>query len=368
MAEIADRLARAKKLVEAKGLEAIIAAAPENIQYLTGVTEASVHACAACVVGRNLEPALAVMWLDESIARKQAKCLVIKTYNPYSQGKVIAKVLEDSRAKKGKIGMDGKAMTFLGSTVRKELPNLELVSAETAMDELRWIKTEAEIGLIKKSCRIADKGMKAALESLKPGMTELEIAAIAEKEMISSGSDELKHRTIVASGYRAGLVHPFAMHKKIMKGELVTIDLGAVYKGYCSDIARTAFMGKPSESVNRAFEALRRAQEAALSKIRPNVAIKDLENTANKTAESLGCKLIGHVGHSIGLRTEEDPHLWSIKMPSPERLEKNMVLALFQSAAQTSQCVGPRLEDTLVVRKSGAKILTVYPKDIFRAL
>lgn len=368
MSKILSTVARAKKLVEEKSFDAIIASAPENIQYLTSVSEPSVHACAALIIGRNQAPTLVVMWLDEAAARKQAVGTLIKTYTPYNQDRVIAETLEVSGIRNGKIGMDGKAMTFLANSIRKYLPDFNFINADAAMDELRWVKTEAEINLIKKSCRIADKGMKAALESLKPGITELEIAALAEKEMIYSGSDELKHRTMVASGYRTGLVHPFATQKKILKGELVTVDMGAVYRGYCSDIARTAFMGKPTEQVKRAFEALQRAQEAALDKIRPKAAIKEVEEAANKTAESLGCKLIGHVGHSIGLRTEEDPHLWSIKMPTPKKLEKNMVLALFQSAAQMDQCVGPRLEDTLVVSDSGAKVLTAYPQDIFRAL
>ena len=363
MSEILNRYERAQKLLTEKGFEALITASAENIQYFTGVLEPSIHTCGVAVVPKKAPCTLAVMWLDEEVAKEQAKVNVRK-YTPYDEGEVIANILEKSGIAKGKIGLDGRAIVVLENALRKNLPNLSLVNAGNAIEELRWVKSDEEISLIQKACRIADKGMAAAIEALKPGTTELEVAALAENEMISLGSDEMKHRSIVASGSRTRLIHPFATHKKIVKGELIAIDLGAVYKGYCSDIARTAYIGKPTNGVKKDFETLRNAQNAAIKKIQPNAAIKDIEAAAQGAAKEGGCELIGHVGHSIGLKVEEDPHLWSARMPYPEKVDKNMTLALFQTTIQSKLCLGLRLEDTVAVTESETKLLTTYPREL----
>ncbi len=347
-----------------KGFDVLVTAAPENIQYLTGVSEPSIHTCGVAIIPLNAEPTLAVMWLDEDAASKQASEVTVKTYTPYNEGEIVAKILEQAGAGKGKAGMDGGALRVLENSLRKALPNLSMTNAGNAIDEIRWIKSDEEIRLIQKACTIADKGMKTAIDALKPGITELEVSAIAESEMISLGSDELKHRTIIASGPRTGLIHPFATQKKIAKGELVAIDLGAVYQGYCSDIARTAFMGKPTEEAKMSYETLRGAQDAAFEKVKHDAPIKEIEAAAYGVAKSAKCELIGHVGHSIGLRTEEDPHLWSARMPIPEKIEANMAIVFFQTTIQSKGCIGPRVEDTLLVTKTGAKRLTTYPREL----
>ncbi len=348
-----------------KQFDALVTAAAENIQYLTGVTEPSIHTCGVTIVPLNAEPTLAVMWLDEDAAKEQAAGISVKTYTPYNEGEVIAKIIEQAGAGKGEVGMDSRAISVLENSLRRILPSLSFSNAGNAIDELRWVKSDEEIRLIQRACEIADKGMKAAIEALKPGMTELQISALAESEMISLGSDELKHRTIVASGPRANLIHPFATQKKIAKGELVALDMGAVYQGYCSDIARTAFIGKPTAEVTRSYETLRSAQDAAFEKVKHNAPIKEIESAAYDVAKSAECELIGHVGHSIGLKNEEDPHLWSARMPIPERVEANMALVFFQTTIQSKGCLGPRVEDTMLVTKNGAKMLTSYPRELF---
>ncbi len=362
--EIAQRQQGTRNLMTSKGLDSLVLATAENIQYFTGVAEPSIHACGVVILSRQAQQVLAVLWLDREAALEQARESSVQAYTPDTQGRVITKILERLGVMKGTIGMDERSLKVLGSSLKRSLPNVELVNISNTVG-LRAVKSEAEISLIKKACEISEQGMKIALESIKPGMTELQVAALAEYQMIKLGSDKIKHVTIVASGSRTRLIHPFASQKKIMNGDLVAIDLGAVYGGYCSDIARTFVVGKPDEEAKNAFDVLRSAQDAVLQKLRPGVSIREIETVAQEATKAAGHQLIGFVGHSIGLQVEEYPFLRVAGAPNPDlKIEKNMVVAFFQGSIQRKRNLGIRLEDTVVVTESGAKTLTTYPREL----
>ena len=176
----------------------------------------------------------------------------------------------------------------------------------------------------------------------------------------------MKHTTFVASGLRTGFVHPVASDKKIAKGDLVTIDLGAVYQGYCSDLARTYVAGKSSEGLEKDFTILYDAQQAVMRQLLPGVSMQEIETAAQQVTKVAGCQLIGHIGHSIGLKVEEHPRLRTIRTPYPNtRIKKNMIIAFFQSMIQSKRSLGIRLEDTVLVTESGAKSLTTHPRNLF---
>ncbi len=264
------------------------------------------------------------------------------------------------------IGIDGRGMARYGNSLKQSMSGTDITNASNDVEELRWVKSDEEIRLITKACEISEKGMKTALESLKPGATELQIAVSAERQMINLGSDSMKHQPFVASGSRARLVHPLASQKQIANGDLVAIDLGAVYRGYCSDIARTAVVGKPNKDQINAFDELCEAQDEVFRKLQPGVSIKEIEEAAHERVGATGYRLIGHIGHSIGLIVEETPHLMTTKTPYPDaKIEKNMVITFFQSAIQSKINLGIRLEDTVLITDSGAKMLTNYPRELF---
>jgi len=364
--EIAQRREKAQKLIRDSGYEALVLSAAENIQYLTGVTEPSIHTCSVVIATQQSQPVLAVLWLDKEFAQEQAKDINIKTYTFYTQGTIIIKTLKDLGVTKGKIGMDDISLEVLGNSLRRSSSNIELVNATEEAERLRSVKTEKEISFIQKACAIADEGMRIALESLKPGMTELQVASLAEYHMITLGSDRLKHPTILASGPRTKLPHAWATQKQIENGDLVTIDLGAVYNGYCSDIARTAVVGKPSTELKDAFNAFRIAQDTVLQLLRPGVTTGEVQIAAEEATKATGYRLLAHVGHNIGLQVEEHPFLESsTEAGSDSKIEKDMVVALFQGSIRAKQNLGIRLEDTVAITESGAKMLTTYPRNLF---
>jgi Xaa-Pro aminopeptidase len=350
-----------------QGYDVLVLANTENIQYLTGVTEPSIHTCGVVIFPQQMQPVLAVMWLDKEAAEQQVQEFSVQAYTADTRSIVVTNTLEHLGINKCRIGVDDHALSGLGSVLTKMLPSATLNNASNAVEELRWVKSEEEIHFIRKACEIADQGMHTALESIQLGMTEIQIAAIAEQQMVKLGSDnKMKHATFVASGLRAGFVHPLASDKKIARGDLVAIDLGAVYQGYCSDLARTCVIGKPNEGLEKDFTTLYDAQQAVMRQLRPGVSMQEIETTAQEITKTAGCQLIGHIGHGIGLKVEEHPRIRTIRTPYPNaKLKKNMVIAFFQSMIQSKRSLGIRLEDTVLVTESGAVSLTKHHRKLF---
>lgn len=355
------------KLINSKDLVGMILAAPESIQYLTGITEPSIHTCGKVIFGREGEPVLAVMWLDQEVAQKQAGGTYVESYTPTTQVTVIASILEKLAANNGPIGMDTRSMQVLGNGLRQYIPNIQLINVSNQVEELRSVKGKDEIESIRQACQLAEAGMKAVADSLKPGITELHLAAIAEFEMMRLGSDKLKHSTGIASGYRSRLPHAFASQKKIDDGDIVVVDLGAVCNGYCSDLTRTFVVGKSENKYQLAFNALVKTQQSVVKRLRPGIPIQELQLLPREMIKEQGYKMVGHMGHNIGLRVEEHPQLVGMVTPDPELIiRENNVLAFFQGSIRQEGTLsfGVRLEDTILVTASGGEFLTNYPREL----
>jgi len=343
-------------------------ATAQNIQYFTDVNEPSCLACGVVIITERSPAMLTVLWLDQEVARLQAKEVNVDAYTPDTQGKVIIEILESLGGTEGPVAMDLRASTVLGGAFRRTLPNTKIVNATFAIEEqMRSVKSEAEIKLIQKSCEIATAGMQAAVEAVKPGVSELEVACIAQDKMIALGSDEMKHPSSVASGYRVRLPHAFATQKKIEAGELVSIDLGAVYQGYCSDIARSLAIGQVDEGLKKAYSVLQGSEDAVLAKLRPGITIDEIQSIPHEFNKAAGYPMVGHMGHNVGLQVEEHPNLMETRAQKASgQIESHTVLAFFQGSIKQEGVLnlGLRLEDTILVTDQEPKVLTNFPREL----
>jgi len=367
--EIVQRQEKARDFIRRNGYCGLVLSTSQNIQYFTDVTEPSMQTCGVVIITQEPEAVFAVLWVEKDAAIEQAKAVRVKTYTMASQGKEILKILEQLGGTEGPVAMDITATTELGDSFKRNLPEVEVIDATYAIEEqIRSVKSETEIEFIRKACEIADAGMKTAAEAMKPGMTELEAASLTQHRMVTLGSDAIKHTIYIASGSRASLLHPRATQKKISAGEIVSIDLGAVIHGYTSDLARTFFIGKPPEQLQKASETLRDAQSIMLEKLCPGITINEIQVVPREFAKTSGFPMVGAVvGHNIGLAVEEQPFLMRNGESNPEaKIEKNNILAFFQCSVKHGKAVnlGIRLEDTILVTESGAKMLTTYPREL----
>lgn len=230
----------------------------------------------------------------------------------------------------------------------------------SALNELVWdfrkVKDESELGYIEKAANITSEGIKRAVEVIKPGIREYEVAAEIEYTMRKLGSQGVAFETIVASGPRSAFPHGGCTGKKIQKGELIVLDLGAKYENYRADITRTLFIGKPPEKQARIYETVRKAQQKAFESLGGGVKVKDADGVARSVIREAGYGeyFVHRLGHGIGLDTHEPPTLSS----EAEDLLKVGNVVTVEPGIYIGGFGGVRIEDTVRIRKSGAERLT----------
>ncbi len=335
-------------------IEAVIISKTANLFYFSGFSGDSAilliakNFCKLITDGRYIEQ-----------AQTQAKNFeVIK----HTDGlfKKVAEIIKNSNLKK--IGFEGKVMTFDAyNFLREELPDIELKSVE--LDSLREIKDDSEIKLIRGACKIADKAFTEILNFIKPGITENSVAAELEYLMKKFGAEKNSFDTIVASGVRGSLPHGIATDKIICTGEFVTMDFGAIYHGYCSDMTRTICIGKATDNQKKIYNAVLSAQLHGLQIIKIGMSGKACDEAVRNKLKSFNLDeyFIHSLGHSLGIEIHEEPRL--SPKSTCESLQKNMIVTDEPGIYIAGVC-GVRIEDTVLITDNGAETLTESLKDL----
>jgi len=238
----------------------------------------------------------------------------------------------------------------------------ELVPLGKKLEEIRRIKDESEIRLIKKAAEIADDVFTHILGYIKPGVTEVEIASEMEHHMRRLGAKGPSFETIIASGKRASMPHGVASEKRIEAGDVVTLDFGAVYEGYCSDITRTVFVGKPDAELEKIYRIVSEANKIGLEAVRSGLTGKQVDAAARKYISDAGYgSNFGHgLGHGVGLEIHEDP---TLSARGDIILEDGMVVTV-EPGIYIAELGGVRIEDMVVVSGDSARVLTASSKEM----
>jgi Xaa-Pro aminopeptidase len=265
--------------------------------------------------------------------------------------------------KNRRYGIDPNSLTISGrENLQKSIPDSILVPAGEMFSEMGWIKDKEEIISIQKAAEISDLAFERVLNMVTPGVREKELAAELEYQMAMLGSERPAFDTIIASGYRSALPHGMASEKKIKKGEFITFDFGATYKGYVSDITRTVVVGKASPRQKKIYNLVLKAQKAAIGKVKAGVEGSKVDAAARNIIKKAGFgKNFGHgTGHGIGIFVHTGPALSTI---SKYKLKVNNVITV-EPGIYISGWGGVRIEDDVVVTKTGCRILNKAPKNL----
>ena len=225
--------------------------------------------------------------------------------------------------------------------------------------ELRRVKDAKELELMRKAGELTSEGMKVAYETIGSGVREYEVAAEIEYAMRKKGSWGTAFETIVASGVRSTFPHGGCTDRKVQKGDLVVVDIGATYRYYRSDMTRTLVAGKPSAKQKKIYEIVRLAQEQAFQTVKPQKKAKDIDAIARKVLEDAGYgKYFVHgLGHGVGLEVHEPP---TLNPESKDRLGVGNVVTI-EPGIYVIGFGGIRIEDTVLVRKRKAEKFTEGP-------
>lgn len=230
------------------------------------------------------------------------------------------------------------------------------------MGSMRIIKTDEEIACITKAQRIAEAAFTKLLSNMRVGQTEKQIAAYLEFFMLELGSDGKSFDTIAASGVNSACPHAVPTDKPVKEGDFLTLDFGATYKGYHSDMTRTVVFGKPTDEMKNIYNAVWGANSDAIKAVRADISCKLVDNVARSTLDAWGYEqyFTHGLGHGVGLEIHEAPNVSS---RSGTTLKEGMIITI-EPGVYIPGKYGVRIEDMCVVTKEGCKIITDTPKTL----
>lgn len=240
---------------------------------------------------------------------------------------------------------------------KKAFPGSKFTDISSICKELRETKTEEEIKIIKKACSITDRILQDCISNFNLFLTEEEVVEFLAQETRKAGC-VFSFNPVVASG--AGAAVPHYKSGGNLKNGFCIIDYGIIYKGYCSDITRTLYLGKPSGQEICIYKTLLDTQKSAISSLKPGKPIKEIDCEMRKTLGSYSKYFIHTPGHGIGTEIHEKPFLSG---DSKARLKENSVFTIEPGIYMPGK-LGIRIEDDVVLTEKGAIILTKTKKDL----
>jgi Xaa-Pro aminopeptidase len=229
------------------------------------------------------------------------------------------------------------------------------------VEELRQIKSAEEIARIRRSVDTNSRAFEQAVARMRPGMKEQDLAAELEYRMRRLGAEKPSFETIVAGGVRSALPHAQPTAAPLRDG-LVVVDMGAIQEGYCSDMTRMLFLGKPSARVKRAYRAVLEAQLAAVDAVHAGARTARVDAAARNVLKGYGLDkaFIHSTGHGLGLEIHEPPR---IGKRDKTTLQAGMAITI-EPGVYIEGFGGIRIEDTVVVTEHGCEILTPTAKEL----
>ena len=237
-----------------------------------------------------------------------------------------------------------------------------LVPAQKLVNSLRAAKDAEEIALMRKAQEITDRAFDEICKFIQPGMTEQEIAARLQYDMLRFGAEKMSFDPIVVAGPNVSLPHRVPSSKQVQKGEFLTMDFGCKYGGYCSDMTRTVALGEPTEEMKKVYQIVLEAQLAGIAVTRAGVPGTSIDAAARKVIADAGYgDNFGHgYGHSLGIEIHESPNA---NTRDNTLLPVGAVVSA-EPGIYLPGKFGVRIEDVTILREDGCEILTKSPKDL----
>lgn len=272
--------------------------------------------------------------------------------------------VQDLVAKHGirKLGFEDGYMPVKEYNAWTEAVRADFVPANALLDGLRTYKDQEEIDRMIKAQRISEKAFEEILTFIKPGVTEKEIAARLEYDMLRFGAEKMSFDPIVASGSNGSMPHAIPGEKPVQKGEFITMDFGCKFGGYCSDMTRTVALGEPTEEMKKVYATVLEAQLAGIAAVRAGVAGCDVHEAGRKVIADAGYgAYFGHgFGHSLGIEIHEDPRFspaWKGTIGAGAALSAEPGIYL-------PGRFGVRIEDVVIITEEGCQDITLAPKQL----
>lgn len=347
-----NRIPAARGCLERVGADLLLVSNLSNIRYLTGFTGSE-----ALLV---LSPTDGWLLTDSRYtSQANAEVTGARVVEFSSRMESLARSLQESGA--AKVAFEaGYTSVAVYQELCKKVPDIEFVPADAELSAIRAVKDAGELEILERVAGMASQALLEIVGEVRPGALESDIAWALEVAMRKAGAEGKSFDFIVASGERGALPHGKASDKRLAAGELVTIDYGAFYGGYCSDETVTLCLGEPDSRQREVYETVREAQEIAIEAARPGMSFKELDAKARDHIAAKGYgQYFGHgLGHGIGLDVHEHP---TVSPRSTAQIEEGMVFTV-EPGIYIPGWGGVRIEDSVVMERNGCRRITRVPK------
>jgi Xaa-Pro dipeptidase len=372
--EYQRRLEGTRRGMAARGVDLLLVTTPENVTYLTGYETIGYSSFLCLVVPADHDPALIVRDMELEIARSTTWlhdfATVADTEDPIARTRT---VVSERARHAGGAGLEQSTPFLTPNTwlrLRGEaLAARPVTDCSGLVEELRRVKSPAEIGYIRRASELAGSGMAAATAAATEGATENQVASAAFAAMVNGGSDFMAADPIVTSGPRARVAHTTFANRRLVDGDEVLVELGACQRRYFGALMRTLVVNRPDQTCRRLEAVVREALEKAIAAIRPGATCGEVDAACRDTIEAAG---FGHgfrkrTGYSIGVAYAPDwgeGHIASLQPGDGTVLEPGMVFHLPPAIRLPDRCVG--LSETVLVTDTGHEVLTSFPRELLR--
>lgn len=314
----------------------------------------------ALIIPKNKPPFLTVPEMEFESAKKSTGNGFFRIYKLEKKEffESIYKIAKRNGLKMGNMAIDRNNFTLNSYRhFKKQFKSAKTKDVSQDCLRLREIKTEKEIKILKKSCGYTDKILQKLIRNFKSFKTESLAGAFLEYEAKKQGL-EISFNPIVASGTNGSMPHHTPSNAKIKKGFCV-VDFGVKYKGYCSDITRTIYIGEPSKKEKGIYNFLLKIQKNTINEVKNNKKCSELYDFANKNLGKYKNNFIHGLGHGVGVEIHELPNL---TLNSKDRI-RNSVVFTIEPGIYFPKRFGIRIEDTILF-KNRAAVLTKTSKDL----
>src|SRR2546423_14300656 len=364
-----DAINQLRSWITEQGLDAFMVTQPQNRSYLSGWLNDDVEGAGLLLVGQQ-QQVLLTNTLYREVAENEAKGwqVIVPTSREYAPA--IVTLAQEQGWKQ--IGFEAMALTYGEyEKVRNAGEGIFTLKPfeSSIVDKLRQVKQPHELDLLRRAIAITDETFAHICNWLQPGMTEKEVQWEISRYMVSLGADGSAFETIVASGPNGSMPHAHAGQRRIQRGEFITIDMGARYKGYCTDMTRTICLGTPAEArMVEIYDAVLNAMKTCEAGIHAGITGQAADALARSALEMEGLAdyYVHSTGHGLGLQVHEGPSL-SQRAPEDMVLPAGSVVTV-EPGVYIPGWGGVRIEDCGLVTENGFEVFTQSPAQLVIAL
>ncbi len=355
----ASRLERCRAVMQKNRLPAYLLTRHVDTHYMTGFTGED----SAVLVTPRAVHVISDARFVEALSSEVPWCKVhLRKFLLMDE---IGKVVKKLKLTRFAVQADGLRVSEFDALQKAARP-VRLVKGPPILSDMRRLKDAGELSLMEFAIRMAEEAFLATCRSIKPGMTERDLAARLEFEMRTRGSSAPAFESIVAVGANASHPHARAGDRQVVDGCAILFDWGATWQFYRSDLTRVVFVGSISPRIRKIYSIVLDAQEKAIAALRPGARMCDVDAVARKVITDAGFgKQFGHgLGHGLGLEVHEAP---SLSWRSEEKLVAGMVVTV-EPGIYLPGVGGVRIEDDVLITNDGCKVLSRLRKDLSAAV